>query len=298
MQYVRVSFGLLERPLDSWLTSLLACLSGCWLAQASKSEAILRPKAKRSKSIAVLICIFVFSSNLKSQIVNIESNRIHDDSAGWSGTVSGMFSAQKNKDLLLSANLRPKVQFKTKKQTIFLIGDYNFSKGNERVYSNAGMFHLRYARRIKETPLKLEAYSQIQYNQLLDLRYRFLNGAGIRVKFINKENWKFYAGTSTFYERQLFAANNTVVEGVRWSNYLSWYMEPKDYFTFTAATYYQPLWNDFSNYRVSGQYTLSFKITKQFSVKTELNFFHDEKAQPDVPKTIYATTVGFGYKFK
>ena len=248
----------------------------------------------------VLTSLFfvLFANSVFGQIVNIESNRIHDDSVGWSGAVTGMFSAQKNKDLLLSANLRPKIQYKTKKHNIFLVGDYNFSKGSERIFSNAGMFHLRYAYRIKQTPWKLEVYSQVQYNQLLDLRYRFLNGAGVRVKFINKEKWKLYAGTSTFYERQLFAASNTVVDDLRWSNYLSWFIEPRDYFSFTAATYYQPLWDDFSNYRVSGQYTLSFKITTQFSVKTELNFFRDEKAQPDVPKMIYATTVGFGYTFK
>ncbi len=244
--------------------------------------------------------VFAFFMTFQSfaQIVNIESSRIHDDSVGWSGGISGMFSAQKNKDVLLSANLRPKLQFKTKKQNIFLIGDYNFSKGKERVYSNAGMVHLRYAYRIKQSQFKLEAYSQLQYNELLDLRYRFLNGGGVRYKFVNKDDWNFYLGTSTFYERQLFVASNTIVEDLRWSNYLSWYVQPKDYFTFTGATYYQPLWDDFNNYRLSGQYTLSFKITKQFSVKTELNFFHDSRPQPNVPKTIYATSVGFGFKFK
>jgi hypothetical protein len=273
--------------------------SGIWsldfMLLKKKLKSILQ---QRSDPFSIFFILFFFCNNLNGQIVNIESNRIHDDSLGWAGGISGMFSAQKNKDLLLSANFRPKVMYKTKKHNVFIIGDYNFSKGSERIYSNAGMFHLRYAYRIKESPLKIEAYSQIQYNQLLDLRYRFLNGAGLRIKFIEKMNWKFYAGTSTFYERQLFVVDNTVVEDLRWSNYLSWYITPKDYITFTAATYYQPLWKDFNNYRVSGQYTLNFKITKQFSIKTELNFFHDSHPQPNVPKTIYATTMGFGFTFK
>lgn len=246
----------------------------------------------------LFLLFFLFSQNLNAQIVNIEGSRIHDDSLGWAGGVTGMFSAQKNKDLLLSASLRPRAMYKTKKHNVFFLGDYIFSKGRERVYSNAGMFHLRYAYRIKQSPLKVEVYSQIQYNQLLDLRYRFLNGAGLRMKFINKSNWKFYLGTSTFYERQLFAKDNTIVEDMRWSNYLSWYITMKENIVFTAATYYQPLWTDFNNYRLSGQYTLKFSITKQFSIKTELNFFHDSHPQPNIPKTIYSTTMGFGYTFK
>ncbi len=234
----------------------------------------------------------------QAQVVNIENKRIYDDTTGWSGEVTGLFSAQKNQDLLLSANFRPRAQFKTKKQNFFLIGDYVFSKGQDRVYSNAGMFHFRYAYRIKASAWKWEAYSQIQYNELLDQRYRFLNGAGIRVKFYDKKRWKFFAGTSTFYEQEQFQSNKSIVEDVRWSNYLSWFIDPKTFFSFTGATYYQPLWSDFNDYRISGQYVLSFTVTKHFSIKTNLNFFHDSKPQLDVPKTIYATTVGFGYTFR
>ncbi len=231
-------------------------------------------------------------------MVNIENRRIYDDTTGWSGEVTGLFSAQQNKDLLVSANFRPRAQFKTKKQNFFLIGDYVFSKGKERVFSNAGMFHFRYAYRIRKSPWKWEAYSQIQYNELLDQRYRFLNGAGIRWKFYDKDRWKFFAGTSTFYEQEQFASTNSIREDLRSSTYLSWFIDPKTFFSFTGATYFQPLWRNFNDYRLSGQYVLSFTVTKQFSIKSNLSFFHDSNPQPNVPKTIYATTVGFGYTFR
>lgn len=233
-----------------------------------------------------------------SQVVNIENARIYDDTAGWSGEVTGLFSAQQNKDLLVSMNFRPRAQFKTRKQSIFFIGDYNFSKGKDRVYANSGMFHFRYAYRIKQSGWKWEGYTQIQYNELLDQRYRFLVGGGIRSKFYDKKGWKFFAGTSTFYEQEQIVSTNQIVEDVRWSNYLSWFIDPKTFFTFTGATYYQPLWEDFKDYRILGQYTLRFKITKAFSVSTNLNFFHDERPPTNVRKTVYNTSVGFSYNFR
>ena len=160
------------------------------------------------------------------------------------------------------------------------------------------MFHFRYAYRIKQSGWKWEGYTQIQYNEQMDQRYRFLAGGGIRVKMYDKKRWKFFAGTSTFYEQEQYVSTNQIVEDVRWSNYLSCFIDPKTVFSFSGATYYQPLLADFKDYRILGQYTLSFKITKHFSIKSNLNFFHDSRPQPDVRKTFFATSVGLGYSFR
>lgn len=245
---------------------------------------------------AVLVSFGLFSF-AHGQVVNIESKRIYEDSVGWTGSITGLFSAQKNKDMLLSTNFRPNAQYKTKKQNVLFIGDFVFSKGKERVFSNAGMLHFRYVQRIKKSAWKWEGYSQIQYNELLDQRYRFLTGGGIRVKFFDKKHWKFFWGTSSFYEQEQYVSSNQIVEDVRMSNYLSWFIDPKTFFSFSGSTYFQPLWTNFGDYRISGQYVLSFDITKQFSVKMNLTFFHDSEPQTNVPQTVYATTFGVGYKF-
>lgn len=263
-----------------------------------RKVSLIKESRKQFMHVSFLMSLLFCSSSLTAQVVNIENKRIYDDTLGWDGEITGLFSAQQNKDLLLKANLRPRIQYKFKKQNLFLIGDYLFAKGKDRVYSNTGMFHFRYDYQIKESRWKWEAYTQIQYNELLDQRYRFLIGTGPRFKILNKKNWKFFAGTSTFYEQEQYVSTNQIQEDARWSNYVSWFINPKSFFTFSGATYYQPLWTDFNDHRILGQYTLSFKITKQFSVKMNLNFFHDSNPQPEVRKTIYATTVGFGFSLK
>lgn len=255
------------------------------------------PEVSKVGFLAFLL-IFYFVSSLHSQVVNIENKRIYDDTVGWSGNISGTFSAIQNQELLFSANFRPTAQYKTKKQNYFLIGDFTYSKGKERVYANAGMFHFRFAQRIKRSPWKWESYAQIQYNELRDQAYRALAGTGLRWKFYDKKNWKFFLGSSTCYEIEEIRTSQELTEDIRWSNYLSWFINPKTFFTFTGATYYQPKWEDFEDYRLLGQYTLSFTITKNFSVKSDFSFFHDTNPPTDVRKTTFSTMFGFGLKIK
>ena len=243
-----------------------------------------------------LILLFFVPKLILSQVVNIENKRIYDDTIGWSGNLSGTFSSIQNNDLLFSANFRPTAQYKTKRQNYFLIGDFTYSKGKEKVYANAGLFHFRFAQRIKNSGWKWESYAQIQYNELRDQSYRTLAGTGLRCKFYDKENWKFFAGSSTYYEIERIQTTQEVDEDIRWSNYLSWFIDPKTFFTFTGATYYQPKWEDFEDYRILGQYTLAFKVTKNFNIKLDLSFFHDTKPPVGIPKTTFSSMFGFGLK--
>lgn len=250
------------------------------------------------KGIGLVFLCFLFLPTFHSQVVNIENKRIYDDTTGWSGNVSGAFSAIQNQDLLFSANFRPTAQYKTKKQNYFLIGDFVYSKGKQQLYANSGMFHFRFAQRIKQSPWKWESYLQIQYNQLLDQQYRALAGTGLRWKFYDHKNWKFFVGSSTFYEKEEIRTSGLLNENFRWSNYLSWFINPKSNFSFSGATYYQPMWANFNDYRILGQYTLSFKVTKHFSVKTDFMFFHDTRPAAGVRNTIFSTTFGFALQLK
>src|SRR5574343_603890 len=97
----------------------------------------------------VVICLIFFSEFCFSQVVNIENKRIYDDTAGWSGALDAGFSAVQNKDLLLNANFRPRVQYKTPKHYYLFLTDWYYSKGADRVYANTGMAHFRYAYRLQ-----------------------------------------------------------------------------------------------------------------------------------------------------
>ncbi len=252
-------------------------------------------KNKCNKISSILFLILLQNNSSFSQIVNIENKRIYDDTSGFSGSLDATLSAMKTKDLLFNMAFRPKVQFKTPKHYYLLISDLMYSKGSEKIFANTGMIHFRYAYRIKG-PLKWESFSQIQYNQLLDQRIRTLVGTGLRLKFIDSKGYKLFAGFSTFYEYEEIKSTSTMNRNFRSNNYISCFFDPKTHFSFSGVLYYQPLWNDVRDFRIMGQYTLSFHFTKRTDFRIEFSNFYDSKPAPSVLKSTFNTSFGVRMK--
>lgn len=246
-----------------------------------------------------LFCFVFIHFHFFSQVVNIENRRIYDDTSGFSGAIDAAFSAVQNKDLLLSGSFRPRVQFKSKKHYYLFLTDWVYTKGANQTYANSGMIHFRYAYRlnsfkdtIKKSPWKWESYAQIQYNQLLDQRMRALAGTGLRVKFYDKKGYKFFAGTSAFYEYEDIRTSGIINEDIRWSNYLSWFIDPKTNFTFSAATYYQPLITDFNDFRFMGQYAFTFHLFKRVDFRFEFTNFYDSRPPEGIRNWVFNSSIG------
>ncbi|MDP5009727.1 MAG: DUF481 domain-containing protein [Crocinitomicaceae bacterium] len=242
---------------------------------------------------------FCYHLQLNSQVVNIENRRIYDDTSGFSGSIDAAFSAVQNKNLLLSGSFRPRVQYKSKKHYFLFLTDWMYTKGENQVYANSGMIHFRYAYRLKsfkdslkKSPWKWESYAQMQYNQLLDQRLRALFGTGLRVKVLDKSGYRIFVGTSTFFEYEDIQSSEITHRDYRWSNYLSWYFNPKPSFSFTAVTYFQPLWKDLNDFRFMGQYTLNFNVFKRTDFRFEFNTFYDSNPPIEIRNWIFNTSIG------
>jgi len=135
-----------------------------------------------------LFLIITFSTSIfsYSQVVNIESQRIHTDTTGFDGSVEAGFSINQNNTLLVSATAGSHVQYKTKKDLFMLIGNWRFTNGGNQRFVNDGMLHFRYNHKFNKW-LRVEAFTQVQYNELLDLRLRYLVGMGPRFKIVDEK---------------------------------------------------------------------------------------------------------------
>jgi len=247
-------------------------------------------------SNSLIVLIIALSSSMFAQVVNVENKRNYDDTAGVSGGIDASFTALKTKDLIVNFFLRPRVQYKTQKNYFLLLSDVVYSKGGTNVFSNLGMFHFRYAYRIKGG-LKWENYYQIQYNQLLSQRSRMLLGSGLRQKCFDKKGYKFFIGSSVFIEREESIAAIPIEYGVRSSNYLSWYFDPKSHFFFSGVVYVQPLFSDFNDIRILGQYALNFKFTKRTDFKIEFSHLFDSNPFIGVVRFTFNSSFGIRFKF-
>lgn len=243
--------------------------------------------------LVVIACLI--SGFAWSQIVNIENKRIYDDTSGWSGSLDAGFSAQQNGQLFYNLNFRPRVQYKTRKNHFFVLGDLAYTGSNAQTYTNTGMMHFRYARRIKNGPWKWEFYTQVQYNELLNQRLRTLGGTGLRWKFVDTNNIRFFAGSSFFFEYEELQSDGVINEAVRWSNYLSLFITKKG-LSFTGITYFQPQIDRLDDFRFSGQYTLGIGLTKRVDVRLEYNMFYDSNPPTNIRKMVFSTSAGVRLK--
>lgn len=241
-----------------------------------------------------ILLVFLLPFTLFAQVVNIENRRNYDDTSGWSGSLDAGGSIAQNTKRFYSMNFRPKVQFKNRKHYYLLLADWNYSGAAGEEFANTGMAHFRYAYRLFNSPWKWESYTQVQYNQLLNQKVRALAGSGIRWKFLDTDTTHIrgFVGTSAFYEYEELQTEHLINKGVRWSNYLSWYMELKNGISFTAVTYAQPLFTDLNDVRIMGQYGIGFHVLKRLDIRMEYNFFYDSRPPVNVPKMVFSSSAG------
>lgn len=281
--------------------------------------------------------MLLFTLSVYSQVVNIENRRLGDGTYGFSGAMNLNFAAQKQKDVLLTFGFRPMIQYKFNskkycqttqidsitvdstdkkhvikrpsnyKHLIFLMNDLTYTGAKGVTYANFGMMHLRYAYRIKESAWEWESYTQIQYNQLLLQKLRYLLGTGLRVRIFDvktknktydKQQIRMFGGTSLFYEYEEIKYTNRPIgydNALRWSSYVSTYLNFK-HFELTSTTYMQPNILNFKDVKFSGEYSVLLRVTEPFSVRFTFNHYLDTKPPETVQRGTFYFGVGFTYK--
>lgn len=224
----------------------------------------------------------------KSQLVNIESQRIQTDSIRFAGNFTTAYNYQETNNIplaILKSALIFQGKSKSLKHIFLLLGSYDLSKSGQLKLSNAGFGHFRYNYKINKT-IRWELYNQLQFNELLSLKYRYIIGTGARIKLNKDQVFKMYIGVSAFYEyEQIRDAQKTINQNARFSNYFVLNIRlPKERGEIISTTYYQPLIAKFNDYRISSQTTLALNITKKLSFTSSFMYFFDQLPPDDVDK--------------
>jgi hypothetical protein len=232
-----------------------------------------------------------------AQIVNIESQRMHSDTVGWLGSVGSTFSLVKNTQQILSLNANAHLQYKTQKDLYLFLASYDLLKASSSDLSNNTFIHLRYNRKLNKW-LTWEVFTQLQQNAVTGIDLRSLAGTGPRFKIYKTNKLHLYAGMAAMYEYEREAVKPPVIhKDVRSSNYFSFTYMPSSIFNLVFTTFYQPLFSNFSDYRIFNETILNIKATKHFSIITAFNYLYDAFPVQGVPKVNYTISNGFSYTF-
>lgn len=246
----------------------------------------------------LLTLLFLFAlSQSSAQILNAESLRKVTDTSGFSGALSASFALKRNTNDFLTIGSDIHLQYKMDDHLILFKNDVAFQKIEGEDFDNSLITHLRYNYRFHEH-IAWELFVQGQYNKINLIDFRGLVGTGPRFKLTKSESYKFYAGTLVMYEHEKVADGVTSTQrDIRGSTYLSFSLYHTESITLISTTYYQPLLNKFSDFRITTDSSLLVNLFTNFGLKTTYRFTYDAFPAVGIPKSQYDFSTGVTYSF-
>lgn len=238
-------------------------------------------------------CCFSYAT---AQVMDIESKRIPTDSNGFAGSVDFSFSINQYNEMAFNLTNKLHIQYKYRKHLVLALNDISFIKRGENAFQNYGLGHLRYNYTLKDW-LKWEVFTQASYNELIRMKLRVLAGTGPRFKLSRLEKYKFYIGTAYMFEYDDISQDSIKRYDHRLSTYFSFTLKPAPIIRIVSTTYYQPKFNDWGDFRISGNIGTYFTLAKNFHFKLEFSYNYDRKPPSDTPNLYYTLTNGLVYRF-
>ena len=233
---------------------------------------------------------------LNAQVVNIEQQRIKTDTTGWAGDAKVSLQLLKSIDKLTDIGTQVHLQYKTNRSLYLALSDFNFVKAGKNEYANNGFQHLRYNYKINDW-YTMEAFSQVQFNKILNVRFRGLLGAGPRFKVFKTKSFRLYGAWMYMYEYEEINQGSVINHNHRVSSYVSFSWKLNKLLSIVNTTYYQPKINQFNDFKISSQMDLKIKISNYFAFSLAYNYYYDSKPPEDVVNSIYSLKNTLSFEF-
>jgi hypothetical protein len=250
----------------------------------------------KSISKYFIIPLILFSFSASAQVINIEGKRFLNDTNGWVGNADFSFAVIQNTQQVLSFSNTLRVQYQKNRSRFILLNDINFIKAGATDFVNAGYQHFRYNYKIQRL-LTLEAFTQTQYNPILKLDFRYLLGAGPRLRLLKRENARIYAAALYMYEFDDIKDDAVDLHEHRISSYVTFTLGLLKNCELISTTFYQPKVDDPSDYRIANDSSLEIHINKHLNFKSTFNLLYDTHQPSGVPQLVYHFRNGLSVKF-
>lgn len=252
--------------------------------------------ARNYKSLTLLAFYSLMHLAAKSQIVNIESARMQSDTTGWMGNAGASLALTKNTQQVFSSDVDAHLQYKSKKSLYLILGSYGFLKGAGTNLIDNTFLHLRYNYKLNSI-LRWEAFTQVQKNVITGMSSRFLIGTGPRFKILSNKLIRLYAASLLMYEREDQTVTDIIQNNARSSSYVSFTITPNKQVEIISTSFFQPLLNNWNDYRLLNQVTIRVKAAKKLGLKVEWNYLNDSRPVAGVPSVNYSLSTGIDYEF-
>ncbi len=244
--------------------------------------------------ILILFLLFV-STFAHAQILNVEKRRGTQSKDGWAGNIDFSGKYTKNTKEVYQFSNKALIQYKQGLKNYLILSDLKIIKKNQEDLINKGAIHLRYIKQIKDSvDISYEVFVQTQFNAVQKINQRSLLGGDFRFKIVGNDTINFNLGTGAMLEYEV-STLDTYATAIRFTNYVSFNWIISQAWKFKLITYYQPKVNEISDYRLSNESSLSYQISKQFSIVGVFNGLFDSSPIEGIPNQIYTGSLLFRY---
>ena len=246
----------------------------------------------------ILFFLLLSCYSINAQIVNVENLRHEIDSLGWSGHARVDTQVEKNNaNRIFEFSNQLRIQYKREKSVWFLIHDMGFKEINANEIKNNSTQHLRYSHTLSPR-ISYEAFIQSQTDRVSEIKLRALVGTGLRFGLYDSKKYKFFLGTTIMYEHENSVDDiDNVQNNVRSSNYFTFKIKPNKNVSIIGTSYFQPLVDQFSDYRILNETAFLFKIFKNLEFISTVYYIYDSFPVTNVVKEQFKLTNGLIYSF-
>ncbi|MFK7972301.1 MAG: DUF481 domain-containing protein [Bacteroidia bacterium] len=232
-----------------------------------------------------LLCLIPCFS--QAQIINTERLRVGAKEQGWTGTASLSANLVQNVRKSTRLGLLTGVEYLRKPHRMLLLGQYKLNSIDGSVGQNQGYGHLRYNRDIGKRWI-VESFGQLQFNAVQLLRLRGLTGAGMRFRLAENDTFSCFVGSLYMFEyEELNDGLGAIHRDHRQSSYFSLGFRLSDQARIDHVSYWQPKWEQVSDFRFSTETRLQVNITKKLALRTVFYLLYDSRPPDGLPLTYY-----------
>ena len=135
-----------------------------------------------------------------------------------------------------------------------------------------------------------DAFVQHQADRFFRLQRRMLAGAGVRVDIVHHPTFLWWGGSAYMLEYERInvkpgAPDDPETLSHRWTNYLTERLAITDYLFLQSTTYYQPRFDDFTDFRILEVVEGTAKVTDMLGFGLALSILHDSAPPTGVKNT-------------
>lgn len=227
----------------------------------------------------ILLTLFACGPTRLQAQVNIEETRRSDAENGFSTTATLSFSSRTGNVELTTLGGQLRTDFIQREARSFLLarGDLGW-KDSDR-FSNEGLIHARYTRRISGK-LHFEIFSQFNYDKSRLLDSRFLGGGGVRIGVIDNTQITLSVGSAGMVEYERYdlpagASHPGEATVSRWSNYINLKAAFSGNGSLVWIIYAQPRFDRFEDVRILSEATLAAGLSATVSLSVTARIRYD-----------------------